>query len=67
MHNEDKPGVIGKVGTQLGEAGINIINFSLGARGDGEAVAAITVDDVVDPACLAELRKIPGVVALETM
>jgi D-3-phosphoglycerate dehydrogenase len=67
MHNEDKPGVIGKVGTQLGEAGINIINFSLGARGDGEAVAAITVDEVVEPACLAELRKIPGIVALEMM
>jgi len=67
MHNEDKPGVIGKVGTQLGEAGINIINFSLGARGDGEAVAAITVDEVVEPACLAELRKIPGIVTLEMM
>ena len=67
MHNEDKPGVIGKVGTQLGEAGINIINFSLGARGDGEAVAAITVDEVVEPACLAELRKIPGIVSLEMM
>jgi hypothetical protein len=67
MHNEDKPGVIGKVGTQLGEAGINIINFSLGARGDGEAVAAITVDEAVDAACLAQLRKIPGIVALETM
>jgi D-3-phosphoglycerate dehydrogenase len=67
MHNEDKPGVIGKVGTQLGEAGINIINFSLGARGDGEALAAITVDEAVDAACLAQLRKIVGIVALETM
>ncbi len=67
MHNEDKPGVIGHIGTQLGQAGINIINFSLGARGDGEAVAAITVDEAVAPAQLAELRKIPGIVALETM
>lgn len=67
MHNEDKPGVIGHIGTSLGEAGINIINFSLGARGDGEAVAAITVDEVVAPAQLAELRKIPGIVSLEMM
>jgi len=67
MHNEDKPGVIGHVGTQLGAAGINIINFSLGARGDGEAVAAITVDEEVAPAQLAELRKIPGIVTLEMM
>jgi hypothetical protein len=67
MHNEDKPGVIGHIGTKLGAAGINIINFSLGARGDGEAVAAITVDEVVTAAQLAELRKIPGIVALEMM
>jgi hypothetical protein len=67
MHNEDKPGVIGHIGTKLGAAGINIINFSLGARGDGEAVAAITVDEVVTAAQLADLRKIPGIVALEMM
>jgi hypothetical protein len=65
MHNEDKPGVIGKIGTQLGAAGVNIINFSLGARGDGEAVAAITVDEAVTAAQHAELRKIPGIVTLE--
>jgi hypothetical protein len=67
MHNEDKPGVIGHIGTKLGAAGINIINFSLGARGDGEAVAAITVDEVVAPAQLAELRRIPGITSLEMM
>jgi D-3-phosphoglycerate dehydrogenase len=67
MHNEDKPGVIGHIGTQLGKFGVNIINFSLGARGDGEAVAAITVDEVVTAPQLAELRKIPGIVALEMM
>jgi len=67
MHNEDKPGVIGSIGTKLGAAGINIINFSLGARGDGEAVAAITVDEVVSAPQLAELRKIPGIVTLEMM
>jgi D-3-phosphoglycerate dehydrogenase len=67
MHNEDKPGVIGHIGTQLGKFGVNIINFSLGARGDGEAVAAITVDEAVTAPQLAELRKIPGIVALEMM
>jgi D-3-phosphoglycerate dehydrogenase len=67
MHNEDKPGVIGHIGTQLGKFGVNIINFSLGARGDGEALAAITVDELVTAPQLAELRKIPGIVALEMM
>ena len=67
MHNEDKPGVIGQIGSQLGAAGINIINFSLGAKGDGQAVAAITVDEAVPAAVLRELRTIPGIVSLEMM
>jgi predicted regulator of amino acid metabolism with ACT domain len=67
MRNEDKPGVIGQVGSQLGAAGINIINFSLGAKGDGQAVAAITVDEAVSTQQLRELRTIPGIVSLEMM
>jgi hypothetical protein len=67
MRNEDKPGVIGQIGSQLGAAGINIVNFSLGAKGDGQALAAITVDQEVSPAQLRELRTIPGIVALEMM
>ena len=65
MRNEDKPGVIGKLGTQLGESGINIINFSLGSTGEGHAVAAITMDKPVPEETLAELRNIVGVLSLE--
>ena len=67
MRNEDKPGVIGQIGSQLGSAGVNIINFSLGAKGDGEAVAAITVDREVTDAQLGGLRTIPGIMSLEMM
>ena len=65
--DEDKPGVIGQIGSQLGAAGVNIINFSLGAKGDGQAVAAITVDESVTPQQLRDLRTIPGIVSLEMM
>jgi D-3-phosphoglycerate dehydrogenase / 2-oxoglutarate reductase len=65
MKNEDVPGVIGSVGSHLGAAGINIINFSLGAKGDGEAVAAITVSKVVPDEELVSLRAIPGILSLE--
>ncbi|WP_028769737.1 phosphoglycerate dehydrogenase [Silanimonas lenta] len=65
MRNEDQPGVVGKLGTGLGEAGVNIINFSLGATGGGQAVAAITVDREVPEATLARLRAIPGILSLE--
>ncbi len=65
MRNEDRPGVIGLVGSHLGAAGINIINFSLGATGGGDAVAAITVDRVVPRKQVEALRAVPGIVALE--
>ncbi len=65
MRNEDRPGMIGIVGSQLGDAGVNIINFALGAAGDGQARAAITIDRPMDAPQLAALRAIPGVLSLQ--
>ena len=43
--NEDAPGFIGRLGTALGEAGVNIATFHLGRReAGGEAVALVSVD-----------------------
>jgi len=67
MRNADRPGIIGLVGSHLGAAGINIVNFSLGAKGDGEALAAITVDRPVPQAQLVALRGIAGVLSLEAL
>jgi hypothetical protein len=65
LRNEDRPGMIGTVGSQLGSAGINIVNFALGAAGGGQARAAITVDQPLDEAQLATLRATPGVLSLQ--
>lgn len=67
MRNEDRPGMIGLVGSQLGAAGVNIVNFSLGAKGDGEALAAITVDRAVPESQLVAVRGIPGVLSIESL
>ena len=64
LRNEDRPGMVGAVGSQLGGLGINIVNFALGAAGDGQARAAITVDRAVDDAQLQALRSMPGVLSL---
>jgi hypothetical protein len=64
LRNEDRPGMVGAVGSQLGGLGINIVNFALGAAGDGQARAAITVDRALDDAQLATLRAMPGVLSL---
>jgi len=67
MRNRDVPGVIGKVGTILGEESINIADFSLGRRSaekdsaQREAIAVVHVDGTVPPEVLAKLRQIPAV------
>jgi D-3-phosphoglycerate dehydrogenase len=61
LRNRDVPGVVGRVGTILGDGGINIADFSL-ARGRGDRAAAIIAVDTVPPSdVLATLRKAPGV------
>jgi D-3-phosphoglycerate dehydrogenase len=61
LKNRDVPGVVGSVGTILGEGGVNIANFSL-ARGSGErAAAVIAVDSPPSPAVLERLRRAPAV------
>ena len=58
--NDDAPGFIGRIGTLMGEHGINIGTFNLGRRqAGGEAVLLLSVDqpipsDLVDKACAVE-------------
>jgi D-3-phosphoglycerate dehydrogenase / 2-oxoglutarate reductase len=60
--NEDAPGFIGRVGTTLGEAGVNIGTFQLGRReAGGEAVLLLSVDSHVEPAVLQQIAELPGV------
>ena len=60
--NTDTPGFIGKLGTALGEANINIATFNLGRRAEGgEAVALVAVDGGVPTAVVKTLCKLEGV------
>ena len=55
---DDVPGVIGRVGTMFGEAGINIAGMTVsrgGTRG-GKALMALTVDSPPPPELVARLR-----------
>ncbi|MGH6959768.1 MAG: ACT domain-containing protein, partial [Dongiaceae bacterium] len=66
--NEDKPGYIGRLGTLLGEAGVNIATFHLGRSAPGaDAIALIEVDQALDDALLARVRAIPGVMQAEAL
>ncbi|HEY0445635.1 MAG TPA: phosphoglycerate dehydrogenase [Allosphingosinicella sp.] len=60
--NDDAPGFIGRLGTILGEARVNIGTFNLGRRtAGGEAVALVSVDSHVEPEVVRQLAAIPGV------
>lgn len=57
----DKPGMIGKVGTLLGDRGVNVAGMNVGReKVGGRALMVLMVDDPVDEAIMAELRSIPG-------
>jgi D-3-phosphoglycerate dehydrogenase / 2-oxoglutarate reductase len=63
--NDDRPGVIGDVGTILGRHGVNIGNFALG-RGEAGAIGVVNVDDDNGGAdalerAVAEIRRAPAV------
>ena len=60
--NEDAPGFIGRIGTLMGENGINIGTFHLGRReAGGEAVLLLSVDSPVPTEVLAKASALPGV------
>ncbi|MDX9972543.1 MAG: phosphoglycerate dehydrogenase [FCB group bacterium] len=60
--NDDKPLIIGRVATALGEAGINIANLMLGRdeRG-GRASTILNVDEAVPDDVMEKIRKVPHV------
>ena len=65
--NEDAPGFIGRLGTTLGEAGVNIGTFHLGRRNTGgEAVLLLSVDQPVDGA-LEKVKALPGVKTVKAL
>src|SRR6202140_210372 len=58
----DVPGVVGKVGTVLGEAQINISTMQVSrANAGGEAIMVLATDRPADSSTLDRLRAVPGV------
>lgn len=58
---DDVPGMIGRVGTMLGDRGINIANMNVGRKKrEGKAVMSVTLDKPIPPEVLDEIRSQPG-------
>ncbi|MCS7081279.1 MAG: phosphoglycerate dehydrogenase [Chloracidobacterium sp.] len=58
--NEDKPGFIGRFGTTLAEAGVNIATMHLGRNAPGgDAICLVSVDEPVPAQVLDRVRALP--------
>jgi D-3-phosphoglycerate dehydrogenase len=54
---DDVPGVIGRVGTLFGDAGVNIANMTVSrTRQGGKALMALTVDSLPPPELVERFR-----------
>ncbi len=61
--NEDTPGVIGRIGTIMGNNDINIAGMQLGrTRPNGMAVAILNIDSPVPKEVLDQIRALPKIV-----
>jgi D-3-phosphoglycerate dehydrogenase len=62
VKNDDTPGVVGHIGTLLGERHVNIARMTVGRKpGSGRAVMLIEIDGELAETTLAEVRAIAGV------
>jgi D-3-phosphoglycerate dehydrogenase len=60
-HHTDQPGMIGRVGTILGEADVNVGSMQVGREQPrGPALMLLTVDEPIPSDVLTRLRQVPG-------
>lgn len=60
--NRDVPGVIGRVGSLLGDASVNIAEYHQARlEAGGEALATVTVDGTIEAPLMQKLQQLPDV------
>lgn len=66
--HRDVPGIVGKTGTILGEAAINISNMQVArASAGGDALMLLGIDRAADAGVLARLREISGLTSVRSI
>jgi D-3-phosphoglycerate dehydrogenase len=65
VRNDDRPGMIGIVGSALGDAGVSITNMAVGqTSGGGTALMLLSTDRPVLPEVLNRVRAAAGILGL---
>ncbi len=67
IRNKDEPGLIGGIGTILGNAGQNIADFRLGRKDTGEAVCIVSLDAPMSDDLFAEVSNLPQIQSVKRL
>lgn len=68
IRNADKPGFIGRFGSLMGDAKLNIATLNLGRdKPGGDAICMVAVDEPVSEDVLAKIRALPQVVRVNRL
>jgi D-3-phosphoglycerate dehydrogenase len=66
LMNNDKPGVIGGIGTLLGQNGINIARMQFGREKQGGlAMSIVSIDSPVSDDLMAKIKLMPNVLSVK--
>ena len=61
-YNEDKPGIMGHIGTVLGKRGINIASMTLGRKKKGgPAITVLNLDQGIDKEVINKIEEFPAI------
>ena len=66
LYNNDKPGVIGNIGTLLGKNHINIARMHFGReRQGGMAISVVSIDAHASPQIIDQIKKLPNILSVK--
>jgi D-3-phosphoglycerate dehydrogenase len=66
LYNNDKPGVIGNIGTLLGKNHINIARMHFGReRPGGMAISVVSIDAHASPKIIDQIKKLPNILSVK--
>lgn len=68
LTNDDKPGVIGRIGTLLGDNQVNVASMQLGREcPGGKAISMVGIDSLPSEALLESIKKLPHIISVTSI
>ena len=61
VRNDDTPGVIGRLGTYLGDEKVNIADMAVGRSAQGEAMMGLNLDEPLSTDQVAAIQALDGI------